>query len=199
MTDYATHMAADAPVSHQARTLGGTAGLQHPTGGNLAQQFGTQDFSFTKDAGTPATSSPAAPAQSRRPRAYKSGLIDKTLLDRAFELLDSLDPGDAYETPLHLNSLAGTLMALWESAADCSQLHQDILAILENAVTCMRADDTLVLTESRLRVLREALNDLRQPQLAGAHVEVARSQFIREGFPPLGFADANDNFTDAPD
>jgi hypothetical protein len=90
-------------------------------------------------------------------------------------------------------------MALWESAADCSQFHQDILAILENAVTCMRADDTLAPTESRLRVLREALNDLRQPQLAGAHVEVARSQFIREGFPPLGFADANENFTDPPD
>jgi len=199
MTDYTTHMAADAPVSHRARTLDATFGLQHPTGGNLAQQFDTQDLSFTKDAGTPAKSSPAAPAQSARPRAYKSGQIDRTILDQAFDLLESLDPRDAYQTPLHLNSIAGALMALWESAADCSQFHQDILAILENAVTCMRADDTLAPTESRLRVLREVLNDLRQPQLAGAHVEVARSQFIREGFPPLGFADANDNFTDAPD
>jgi hypothetical protein len=106
---------------------------------------------------------------------------------RAREIVETTDPSDAYNTTLQLGGLADTVLQMWENASTCSQHHQDILAILENAVRQARASDTI--TPQQLSTLREAIIDLGLPQLVRENVDIIRRRFIREGFGPWSFID----------
>ncbi len=134
----------------------------------------------------------------RRGRAGGGGRIDPSLIQKAKDIVESIDSRDAFQTPLHVTSLAGVVMEMWESAADSSDIHQDILATLENAVR-LRGEEAAVTNED-LSAFREALTDLTQEHLAQENADVIRSRFVRMGFGPLAFAEEDsDNTGDAND
>ena len=118
---------------------------------------------------------------------HTTGQIDAKLIEKAREIVDSIEPNDAFQTPLYLAALAGLLMEMWESAVDSSQIHRDILAALENAVRVQMAEATV--TTNHVSAFREALTDLVQKDLVREHAKSIRSRFVRLGFGALGFVE----------
>jgi hypothetical protein len=108
------------------------------------------------------------------------GGLDKSLLKRAQIILESFDCDDAVSVAINIESLRGIILQLWESAANASQFHQDILAVLESAMLSVVSPSS-----HHLSVFREAIRDLNSDLLAQAHVDVIRRRFISAGFSPL--------------
>jgi hypothetical protein len=106
--------------------------------------------------------------------------LDRSLLNRAKNIMDGFNHSDIMEVAVNLESLRGIVLQLWESAANASQLHQEILAILESAILSVECP-----TESQLAAFKEAVTDLGIDILTQAHVNVIRRRFIAEGFGPL--------------
>ena len=115
--------------------------------------------------------------------------MNKTLLNRASELLRSLmDEGDPVRTEIDFQSLRGTVLSLWETAANASVFHQEILSILESAILSID-----VPVKDQLGVFKEAVADLEADPITQAHVDVIRAQFIKRGFNPLAVLDGVDD------
>jgi hypothetical protein len=115
----------------------------------------------------------------------KAGKVDSNLIGKAKEIVESVDDTDVVQMQLHLTALAGAILDMWESVLDASEVHQDLLAALENgARQAARAGQV---TDAQLSAFREALNDLGQDVLVPANAEVVRSRFVDVGFAPLGF------------
>lgn len=106
--------------------------------------------------------------------------LDRSLLNRANNIIDSLDHRDVVESTVHLESLRGIVLQLWEIAATSSQAHQEILAVLESAILSIESPN-----EGQLSAFKEAVMDLGNDVLTQAHVDVIRRRFIGEGFSPL--------------
>lgn len=120
--------------------------------------------------------------------------LDATLLAEASAVVGSLDPEDAFDRPLSLTALSGTVMRLWESAAEGSEVHQDILAVLESAVrSALDADEA---TGEQVSAFREALTALSQRRLVRGRAEDIRARFIDAGFGPLAFLETEDTEAD---
>jgi hypothetical protein len=120
------------------------------------------------------------------------GRLDKSLLERAKDIVESLRVNDVMDTAINLDSLRGIILQLWESATNSTQFHQEILAFLETAVISIESPN-----ENQLSVFKEAIIDLENDVLAQAHVDIIRSQFIKRGFSPLAvlseIEDSDDN------
>jgi len=116
-------------------------------------------------------------AKERKPVA---GGLDKPLLKRAKNIIDSFNHHDVMEATIDLESLRGIILQLWESATNGTQFHQEILATLENAILSVESPN-----ESQLSAFKEAVMDLGNDILTQAHVDVIRRRFIAEGFSPL--------------
>jgi len=116
-------------------------------------------------------------AKERKPLA---GGLDKSLLERARNIIDSFNCDDVIKATIYLESLRGIVLQLWESATNCSQFHKEILATLENAILSVEFPN-----ESQLAAFKEAVMDLRNDILTQAHVDVIRRRFVAEGFSPL--------------
>jgi hypothetical protein len=142
----------------------------------------------TGDAGSPddLLEKPALRAVPARSGAG-AGEIDSRLRARGLEIVEGIDPDDAFNTPLALTDLAAVVMEMWESATASSEHHQDLLAILENGVR--QAANAGCVSGGQLAAFREALTDLRQSRLVSENVGVVREKFIVEGFGPFGFLD----------
>jgi len=119
-----------------------------------------------------------APLDSRK--QFAVGSLDKSLLERAKDIVESLRVNDVMDTAINLDSLRGIVLQLWESATNSTQFHQEILALLESAVISIDSPN-----EDQLSVFREAIIDLENDVLAQAHVDVIRRQFIKRGCSPL--------------
>jgi len=103
------------------------------------------------------------------------------------EQLESINPEDQFETQLQLVSLSGTTMEMWETAAESSEAHQEVLAILENGVRQVARDG--MLSDEQLSAIREALRELPQAVLVRSIVETIRVRFLSAGFGPMAFAE----------
>lgn len=124
----------------------------------------------------------------RYPRATQSEAkpIDAALLKRAEETLNSLDDADEIDMQLLLAGLVGIVSDLWESAAEASDIHQEILATLENGVRVAAGRGRSLSTDESLAI-RGAVHFLKQPRLVRSNAESIRSEFVEAGFQPLGF------------
>lgn len=109
-----------------------------------------------------------------------NGRLDKHLLHRATDIIDSFDSSDRMAYEINLESLRGIVMQLWESATSSTAYHQEILAMLESAVISVD-----LLSEGQLSALREAISDLESSPLTHVHVDIIRDRFIEEDFSPL--------------
>ena len=119
----------------------------------------------------------------RSPAAPEKGVsrsLDKTLLKRAQQILECFDCDEELDAAVNMEAMRGIVLELWRSAEASSAAHQDILAILENAILSID-----IPTPEQLSVLREAVSDLGNDTLTEANVEVIRKQFINRGFSPL--------------
>lgn len=160
--------AASLPQSTAARMpTGGAIPLRDVTGSDV-------------DYGTSAQGSSATPA-----RLPASMGIDEDLLGRAGDLIDTLVPGDALETPSALIELCGTVMEMWETAGEASEPHRTILAELENGV--LAAADVGSVSDEQIMALREALRDLARKQLSPTDEETIRERFLDAGFGPMSY------------
>lgn len=163
----------------------GTIGHSITTGGQL-------DFGLRR---TVTGSSTAPENDTRGKRSLRianvqhlpSAPVDASLLRKACELADCIDPIDEFNTPLYLTALSGTIMEMWESAQHSDSLHQDILASLENAVRQSAASGSV--SVGQIDAFREALGYLAEQKLVREHADVVRSRIVMEGFAPLGFAE----------
>jgi len=106
--------------------------------------------------------------------------LNKSLLKRAKDIIDSFNHHDVMEATIDLESLKGIVLQLWESATNGTQFHQEILATLESAILSVESPN-----ESQLSAFKEAVMDLGNDVLTQAHVDVIRRRFISEGFSPL--------------
>jgi len=106
--------------------------------------------------------------------------LDRSLLNRAKDIIDSFNNCDVMESTIDLESLRGTVLQLWESATNGTQFHQEILATLESAILSVESPN-----ESQLSVFKEAVMDLENDILTQAHVDIIRERFVAEGFSPL--------------
>jgi hypothetical protein len=115
---------------------------------------------------------------SARPRTR--GVPDRVLLDRANDVLDNIESSDPATMSLSLESLRYVTCELWTSVANCSQVHQSILTLIESLLTSMES-----VSRSQAAALRGAFKDLGGPALTESHLDVLQSQFIDEGYNPL--------------
>lgn len=164
--------------------------IEGPTGGAIwfSHSYGGTGIGVTEPASQSDEYSPSSSnASAHRAVVSISNQIDLGLLKKAMELVESIDPDDQFETQLQLVSLAGTLMETWETAAECSEAHQDVLAILENGIR-QAARDGMV-TEEQLSATREALRELSQPIVVPSAVDTIRTRFVSTGFGPMAFAE----------
>lgn len=113
-------------------------------------------------------------------RATASKRLDKALLKRAVAILGSFDPDDVVTAQVDMDALRGLVLELWENAQSATQDHQDILALIEEAVLSVDS-----LTEDQVSGLREGFRDLEKPVLGQVHVDVIRGRLIGQGFSPL--------------
>ncbi len=136
-------------------------------------------------------SSERQPAPWERPPAIPHvGAIDADLLRQAREIALNLEPEDEFNTQLQLDSLKGLVADMWKSANAAGELYQDVLAILENGV---RQAAVLLGTVNmgQAAAFREALTCLGETELVKSYADVLRSEFVQQGFRPLGFADGD--------
>ncbi len=117
--------------------------------------------------------------------------VDASLLRRALEIVQSLDPGDVFSAELHLSALCGLVMELWESAQHSSEYHQQTLAALENGVRSASADGHV--TPEQVAAFREALRDINRPSVGRQSVDIIRTLFVEVGFAPLAFVEFDDD------
>jgi hypothetical protein len=108
------------------------------------------------------------------------GRMDSDLVNRALEIIEGLDINDNYENPLGVASLRTIVYQMWKGAAQSSDYHQSILAILERAVLSIE-----LLTAETAEAVREAIVDLSNSVLTASHVETLRSRFIDLDFSSL--------------
>jgi hypothetical protein len=113
-------------------------------------------------------------------RAISIGKMDRKILARAEEILYGFDIEDPIASRVDRESFCGVVLQLWEGANECSDFHQDILAILENGVL-----STENFQPKHLSLFMEAIKDLKNDVLTQAHVEVINHRFIAEGLSPL--------------
>lgn len=130
------------------------------------------------------------PTLERRPSVLRSSCINKDLISEAKRIIADIDIDDPYNMEFQLPVLVSCVMQMWETAASGSQYHQDILAILENGVTCARVSDAL--TAEQLNAFREALIYLAFAHLVCENVQAIRSRFINAGFALLAFIEGQD-------
>ena len=125
---------------------------------------------------------------SRHPRAARiqGQPVDAALLRRAEEMLKSLDGADELDVQLLLTGVVGIVSDMWESAADASDIHQEILATLENGVR-IAAERGRSLSAVESLAIRSAVFSLKQARLVRSNAESVRSEFVEAGFPPMGF------------
>jgi hypothetical protein len=125
---------------------------------------------------------------SRHPRAPRTQgqPVDAALLTRAEETLKSLDDADELDVQLLLTGLVGIVSDMWESAVDASDIHQEILATLENGAR-VAAGRGRSLSAAESLAIRSAIHFLKQPRLVRSNAESVRSEFVEARFPPLGF------------
>ena len=123
-----------------------------------------------------------------RQRSIKrnSGIISRSLLQRASELIDGITSEDEVNHRLCLHDLLDTLALMWEDAVSCSQPYMDILAIVEQGV---RASLNAVVTPDQVRLFREAVIDLSRSYLTPEHADVVRSRYLDVGFGALSVLD----------
>jgi hypothetical protein len=120
-----------------------------------------------------------------------TGQMDSDLLRRAEEIIEGFSTDDPMVCVVDRESLCSVILQLWETASRCSQFHQDILAILENALLSTEKPEA-----KHLSLFREAINDLRFNVLTQAHVSVIQQRFIADGLSPLALlteVDDHDN------
>ncbi len=106
--------------------------------------------------------------------------LDKALLRRAVAILESFDSHDIVATQLNMDALRGLVLELWESAQSATQLHQDILTLIEEAVLSVTS-----LNQDQILALKEGFRDLANPILVQVHVDLIRDRLIAQGFSPL--------------
>jgi hypothetical protein len=106
--------------------------------------------------------------------------LDKALLKRAVAILESFDSHDVVATELDMDALRGLVLELWESAQSATQLHQDILALIEGAVLSVNS-----LKQAQILALKEGFSDLANAILVQVHVDLMRDRLIAQGFSPL--------------
>lgn len=126
---------------------------------------------------------PSRTAAEFRVAEWKSDVgkgLNKSLLVRAKEILESFDANNLVESSVDLESLRGIVLQLWESAINSSQFHQQILAILESAILTIELPN-----QEQLSLFREAVIDLGHDLLTQAQVDIIQRQFISRGFSPL--------------
>jgi hypothetical protein len=102
-----------------------------------------------------------------------------------------MDEEDPVRIEIDFQSLQSSVLGLWETAANTSVFHQEILSILESAILSVDAP-----VKEHLLVFREAIADLEANPITQAHVDVIRTQFIKRGFNPLAILDCMDNVDD---
>lgn len=105
--------------------------------------------------------------------------IDASLVAEARRLMGVCTPAPK----AILTELVTTVAKMWETAADASERHRDILACLDNAV--IQAADRGAITDDQLKVIVAALSFLGSARIGDGIVECTRSIFIRVGFGPL--------------
>lgn len=108
--------------------------------------------------------------------------LDSRLLGRAREILEGIDLESPEEIVLCLPAMRGIAVELWRSAIKASREHQDLLALVENALISWDCLD-----EKRAKSLLGCFRDLSAPLVTEAHLDVARSLLVRCGWNPLGF------------
>jgi len=163
--------------------LGSPPPIFAPTGEEVRFRYAFRSLGITSSVSESHLLPPARERPLRSPAPESR--VDEALLARALAHIEAVDPADSYNTTLQLAAMASCVMEMWESASASSQHHQDILAILDNAVRQAKASDTV--TRQHLDSFREALVYLGLPQLVRDNVDVVRSRFIRENFGPLDF------------
>jgi len=124
----------------------------------------------------------------RHPRAAqtKGKSVDAVLLGHAEETLKSLDGADELDVQLLLTGVVGIVSDMWESAAEASNIHQEILATLENGVR-VAAERGRSPSAAESLAIRNAVYCLKQARLVRSNAESVRSEFVEAGFPPMGF------------
>jgi len=170
----------------------GPADPDSPTGGRILIPRLYPETGETRT--TPEPSTLRAPPGPLPTRSKAPPALDSTKINRAIELIDSIEFSDTYNITLYLASLRGLVLSMWETAADASIFHQDILALLDNAVCSACRDDSL--TPDELSAFRESLTDLNQSRLVRANVDVIRHRFLSAGFAPLSFVEESGTVTD---
>ena len=120
-----------------------------------------------------------------------TGKLDGSLLNRAKTIIDNFNSDDVIESTINIESLRGIVLQLWESAANATQFHQEILAALESAILSVETLD-----KNQLSAVREAIMDIGNDVLAQAHLDVIRGRFITEGFSPLALLSEVENDKD---
>jgi len=166
--------------------MAGFVSLVAETGANLVPETAAGNISERRVRGTNATlgaDEESLELTMGRPgtqRVAASKGLDKALLKRAVTILGSFGPDDVVAAQLDMDALRGLVLELWESAQSATQDHQDILALIEEAVLSVDS-----LTEDQISVLREGFRDLEKPVLGQVHVDVIRGRLIGQGFSPL--------------
>ena len=110
------------------------------------------------------------------------GKLDRSLLNRAEDIINSFSSDDLVESEINLEALHGIILGLWRSAKNSSHYHQDILSTLENALLCKKD-----FTTEDMALFREAVKDLKNEVLIEDHVKIISGRFISQGFSPLAF------------
>lgn len=111
------------------------------------------------------------------------GSFDPRVLDRAIELLTSLDIDDQVTVTVNLTEIAATIAALWETATETTPIHRMILAALDTGVLSALAGETI--TRGHIDAFREALGDLALKTVSETQADLIRSRLIDLGKKPL--------------
>lgn len=120
----------------------------------------------------------ASRVDTQRPSAPRG--LDKTLLKRVIVILENFDSHDVIAAQLDMDAIRGLVLELWDSARYATPLHQDILALAEEAVLSIDS-----LNHAQVLALKEAFHDLANPILVQVHVDLIRDRLIAQGFSPL--------------
>jgi hypothetical protein len=110
--------------------------------------------------------------------------LDSGLLKKALRLLQESRAAQEIDYGIARASLRGVLADLWHSAADASSGHQDLLAIIELAVSSTYRPAPAV-----VELMLEGLRDLEGESIAAAHLELLRRRLAENGHNSLAGID----------
>lgn len=110
------------------------------------------------------------------------GKLDKALLERAENIIDSFDSSNVVEFTINLEALRGIVLGLWKRAENISFYHKDILSTLENAL--LSKND---FTEEDMELFQETIRDLKREVLVEGHYKILSERYIYQDFSPLAF------------